>query len=217
MTDLRLYDYAASANCLKVRMLLAMLGRPYERVPVDIFAGETLTGEFAVRNPARSTPVLEIGEGTYLPESAAILWYLAEGTPLLPEHALDRAQVIRWLIIEQTDVIPTMGGLRFRLATGRLSAEDPEARRRHAGALEILALIDGHLREREHLAGERLSIADIAAYAYIHVAPEAGVEIAAFPAVQAWLARVEAAPGFVNDLEPYPPNARRGAGRSIYD
>lgn len=217
MTQLRLHDYGASANCLKVRMLLAMLERPYERVSVDIFAGETLTEEFAARNPARSTPVLEIGEGSHLAESAAILCYLADGTAFLPQDPLGRAQVIRWLIIEQTDVIPTMGGLRFRLATGRLHVQDPEARRRHRGALEILALIDAHLRERTFLVGERLTIADIAGYAYIHVAPEAGIDLSAYPAVQAWLTRIERAPGFVNDLEPYPPNARAGSGRSIYD
>jgi glutathione S-transferase len=216
MTDLRLYDYAASANCYKVRLLLAQLYRPYERVAVDIFAGETLTDDFSRLNPARSTPVLEIGGGTYLQESGAILFYLAEGTPFLPEDPLERAQVLRWLIMEQTDVIPTMGGLRFRLLTGRLRAEDPEARRRHEGAVATLELMDGHLRERAFLVGERYTIADVANYAYVHVAPQAGVDLRSFPAVEAWLARIEAQPGFVNDLEPYPPNAQVGAGSSIY-
>jgi glutathione S-transferase len=217
MTGLRLHDYAASANCLKVRMLLAQLRLPYERVAVDIFAGGTLTEEFRALNPARSTPVLEIGDGVCLAESNAILFYLAEGTALLPHDRLARAQVLRWLIIEQTDVIPTMGGLRFRLATGRLSAQDAEARRRFAAAEEVLALFDAHLRGRAFLVGKAQTIADIANYAYIHVAPEAGLALERYPAVAAWLGRIEAQTGFVNDLEPYPPNARPGAGRSIYD
>ncbi|MGA2756729.1 MAG: glutathione S-transferase family protein [Solirubrobacteraceae bacterium] len=220
MTELRLYDYAASANCFKVRLALAQLRLPCERVAVDIFAGETLTEEFRAINPARTTPVLEIGGGdgaTYLRESAAILFYLAEGTALLPPGRLARAQVIRWLIIEQTDVIPTMGGLRFRLATGRLHAGDPEARRRFTAATEVLALYDEHLARHDFLAGDAYSIADIAGYAYIHVAPQAGLGFERHPSLRAWLARVEARPGFINDLAPYPGNARAGVSRSIYD
>jgi len=217
MTELRLYDYAASANCLKVRLLLALLGLRYERVAVDIFAGETLTDDFAAINPARTTPVLELADGSHLPESAAILLYLAEGTRFLPRDRLERAQVLRWLIIEQTDVIPSMGGLRFRLATGRLQASDPEATRRRRAAEAILELFDEHLREREFLVAAHCTIADIANHAYIHVAGEAGVELGRFAAVGRWLERVGAEPGFVNDLEPYPPNAHAGAGRSIYD
>jgi glutathione S-transferase len=216
MTDLRLYDYTASANCYKVRLLLAQLALPYERVPIDIFAGETLTDEFYRRNPARTTPVLEIGAGTYLQESNAILFYLADGTPHLPDEPLARAQVLRWLIIEQTDVIPTMGGLRFRLLTGRLRAADPDARRRHEAALQILDLMDVHLQDRDFLVADRYTIADLANYAYVHVAPQAGLDLQRFPAVAAWLARIEAQPGFIDDLEPYPPNARVGAGSSIY-
>jgi glutathione S-transferase len=216
MTELRLYDYAASANCYKVRLLLAQLEQPYERVPIDIFAGETLSEEFHRLNPARTTPVLEIGTAAWLQESAAILFYLAEGTPYLPHDRLARAQVLRWLISEQTDVIPTMGGLRFRLLTGRLRADDAEARRRHEGAQQVLELMDEHLREREFLVADRYTIADIANYAYVHVAPDAGLDLAGFPAVRAWLTRVEGQPGFIDDLEPYPPNARAGVGRSVY-
>jgi glutathione S-transferase len=124
--------------------------------------------------------------------------------------------VLRWLIIEQTDVIPTMGGLRFRLATGRLVAGNPDAVRRLAAAEEVLALFDDHLGRCEFLVGERYTIADIACYAYIHVAPEAGLDVGRHPAVGRWLSRVEAQPGFINDLAPYPPNAAAGAGSSVY-
>ena len=129
MTDLRLYDYAASGNCYKARLLLAQLGRSYERVPVDIFAGETLTDEFERINPARTTPVLETEDG-YLSESNAILVYLAAGTPLLPDDPFELAQVVRWLIYEQTDVTP-IRNLRFVLLVGRLASDDP--RRPRAG------------------------------------------------------------------------------------
>jgi glutathione S-transferase len=212
---LRLYDYVASANCLKARIALAQLGIGYERVPVDIFAGETLTDEYAAINPQRSTPVLQIDDGTYLMESNAILHYLAEGTPLLADDALERARLVRWLILEQTDVMPTFGGLRFRLATGRLKPDDPDAVRRRAAGEATLELLDAALRSADFLVGGRYTIADVAVYAYTHVAPEAGYELP--PAVERWVRRVEATPGFVNDLEPYPPNARAGAGRSVYD
>jgi glutathione S-transferase len=212
---LRLYDYPASANCYKVRLLLAQLGREYERVTVDIFAGETLTDAYEVMNPARSTPVLEIDEGVFLPESGAILAYLAEGTPFLPADAVERAQVLRWLLFEQTGVMMTIGGLRFRLLTGRFPADSDAAQRRRREALAALAILEGHLARNEFFVGS-YGIADIALYGYVHVAGDAGIALADFPAVAAWCERVAAQPGYTNDLAPYPPNAQRGAGRSIY-
>jgi glutathione S-transferase len=214
---MRLYDYAASANCYKARLLLAQLGRPYERVPIDIFAGDTLTDDFAAKNPARSTPVLETDDGRYLQESNAILWYLADGTELLPDDAFDRAHVLKWLILEQTDVMPGIGGLRFRLLTGRWSPDQPEAVARRELGLAALRMLETQLGERAFFVGDRYTIADIAVYAYTHTAPGAGFDLEKFPAVTAWLRRVEQQPGFMNDLEPYPPNARPDASASIYD
>jgi glutathione S-transferase len=214
---LRLYDYSASANCLKVRLLLAHLGRSYERVPVDIFAGDTLTDDFARLNPARSTPVLELESGAHLQESNAILVYLAEGSELLPDAAFERAQVMRWLFFEQADLVPAIGGLRFRVITGRLTANGPEAKRRRAAGHDVLGLLDDHLREREFMVAEIFSAADIGIYGYTHVAPEGGIEHAPYPAVRAWIERVERLSDHINDLEPYPPNARAGAGQSIYN
>lgn len=210
---MKLYDYAASANCYKVRLLLAQLGRDYERVPVDIFAGDTLTDEFAAINPARSTPVLEHPAGVFLPESNAILLHLAKDTPLLP----DDPQVYRWLFFEQADVVPAIGGLRFRLITGRLRADEPDALRRRAAAHDVLVLLDGQLAERDFIVGDGYSVADIGLYGYVHVAHEADLDLEPYVSVCAWLQRVESTPGYVNDLEPYPPNARVGASRSIYD
>jgi glutathione S-transferase len=212
---MRLYDYAASGNCYKVRLALAQLGIQYERVPVDIFAGDTLTDEYALLNPARTTPVLVQEGHEPLPESAAILLHLAEGTELLPADPGQRAQVYRWLVFEQTDVIPAVAGLRFRLQTGRIEPDGREAQTRRAAGEELLGLLDDHLGGREWVAGERYSVADIALYGYLHVAHEAGYSVPA--AVGAWLERVAARPGYMNDLQPYPPNARPGAGHSTYE
>src|SRR5256885_261851 len=174
---LRLYDYFASCNCYKVRLLLAHLGLQYERVPIDIFNGETLTDEYAEKNPSRTTPVLETEDGRYLPDSNAILVYLAKDTPYLPDDAFELAQVVRWLVYEQTDVIPTMGGLRFRLLVGRLTPSDPKAIRRKEGALDVLRLLDDHVATRDFFVGERYTIADIAIYGYSHRAHEAGIDM----------------------------------------
>jgi glutathione S-transferase len=213
----RLYDYPASGNCYKVRLLLAQLGQPYERVPVDIFAGDTLTDEYAAINPARTTPVLETDDGRFLPESNAILFHLAQGTPFLPEDPFDVAQVVRWLVYEQTDVIPTMGGLRFRLLVGRLTPGDPDAVRRKEGSLEVLRLLNDHVAGREFFLGGRYTIADIAIYGYTHLAHEAGIDMEPYANVRAWFERVEQQPGYVEDVEPYGANAAPGAGRSLYD
>jgi glutathione S-transferase len=216
MGGLRLYDYAASGNCYKVRLLLANLGREYERVPVDIFDADTLTDEYAAKNPAREVPVLELPDGRYLTQSGAILVYLAEGTELWPDDRFDRADVLRWLLYEQTDVLPATGGLRFRLITGRLEPGSPGVQARREAGERIVSLIDEHLAAQPFFAAGRYTIADIAIYGYVHVADEAGYDLSTYPNLTRWLERVQAQPGYMNDLEPYPPNASELAGRSIY-
>ncbi len=214
---MRLYDYPASCNCYKVRLLLAHLGIPYERIPIDIFNGETLTDEYAAVNPMRTTPVLETEDGRHLPDSNAILLYLAQGTGYLPDDAFGMAEVVRWLIYEQTDVVPMIGGLRFRLLVGRWSPSDPDAMRRHNGAGPVLSLLDDHLSQREFFVRERYTIADIAIYGYTHLAHEAGLNVQPYANLRSWFARVEQQPGYVEDVMPYGANAAPGAGRSIYD
>ena len=212
---MRLHDYPASANCFKVRLLLAQLGLDCERVEVDIFGGDTLTDEFARLNPARMTPVLETEAGP-LPESNAILVHLAEGSELLPSDPAERAQVMRWLFYEQAEIQPGIAGLRFRLLTGRLDPDDGRLPQRQGTGAAALAVLDGHLREHAFLAGERYSIADVSVYAYVHVAADARFDLADYPAVADWVARVETTPGFMNDLQPMPPNSMLGESRSIY-
>ena len=214
---LRFYDYAASCNCYKVRLLLAHLGIRYERIPIDIFAGETLTEEYSRINPMRTTPVLQTQDGNYLVESNAILLYLSRGTEYLPDGSFELAEVVRWLIYEQTDVIPMIGGLRFRLLTGRLSPADPAAVRRAAGAQEVFELLDDHLSAREFFVADRYTIADMAIYGYTHLAHEAGLDVTPFRWLRAWLDRVVRQRGYIEDVEPYGANAAPGAGSSVYD
>lgn len=211
---MRLYDYAGSGNCFKVRLLLRLLDREVERVPIDIFAGETLTDEFARLNPLRETPVLELDDGTTIAQSNAILWYLAEGTAFLPDSTLGRAQVVQWLSFEQERVMSGIGGARFRIVTGR----DPElAASRLAVGHTALETLEAHLADHPFLVDDRITIADISCFAYTHVAPDAGYDLAEFTAVTAWLGRVRAQPGFLDDHVPYGDNALPGRSRSVYD
>jgi glutathione S-transferase len=213
---MRLHDYPASGNCYKVRLLLAQLGRDYERVHVDIFDGGTLTDEFAALNPTRTTPVLEVDGGEVLLESNAILTYLAEGTEMLPHDAIERAHVMRWLFYEQAEIVPSIASLRVRLAAAVLPPDHPAAQRMRQAGARCLEVLEGHLSERTFLVGERYTIADISIYAYVHVAGEATLDLADYPEVSSWIGRVEATPAFVDDLQPIPPDTRFGAGRSIY-
>jgi glutathione S-transferase len=215
--NLRLHDYAASGNCYKVRLLLAQLGLEYERVPVDIFGGDTLTDEYAKINPQRQTPVLERDGAEPLTESGAILVHLAEGTDYLPEDPNERAQALRWLFFEQTEVIQGIAGLRFRLITGRIRPDGREALWRRSVGDAALKVLNDRLEKRDYLAGATYSIADISLFAYVHVANEAGFELSKNPNVEEWIRRVEGTRGYMNDLEPYPPNSYAGQSRSIYD
>ena len=151
---LRLHDYAASGNCYKVRLLLAQLGLEYERVPVDIFGGDTLTDEYAKLNPQRQTPVLERDGAEPLTESGAILIHLAEGTEYLPEDPNARAQALRWLFFEQTEVIQGIAGLRFRLITQRIRPDGREALWRRSVGDAALRVLDDRLGKNTYLAGE---------------------------------------------------------------
>jgi glutathione S-transferase len=211
---MRLYDYSASGNCYKARLLFALLDRPYERVPTDIFAGDTLTTGFGRLNPARETPVLELDSGEVVVQSNAILWYLAEGTDYLPADPLARARTVQWLHFEQERIMRGIGAARFFVLTGR-NPELVDARiALGRGALDAL---EAHLLGREFVVGDTPTIADVAVFAYTHVAPDAGIDLDPLPAVRSWIARIEGLPGFMDDYVRYPDNARPGGGRSIYD
>ena len=174
---------------------------------VDLFARETHTPEHLARNPDGRVPVLELDDGTTLPESGAILLYLAEGTPLEPADPVGRARVHQWLFFEQNQIEASLAVARFQLLTGRARPKDVEAlvaKGRAALASLERGLGDG----RPFVCGEAYTVADIALYGYVHCSAESGADPRELARVGAWLDRVEATPGFVNDLAPFPPAAR---------
>lgn len=192
---LRLYDYLDSGNGYKVRLLLTQLEVPFTLIEVDILKGESRTPEFLRKNPNGRIPVLELENGQMLAESNAILFYLADGTPLLPEGRWERAQVMQWMCFEQYSHEPNIATARFWL---RHSALDDErraalAQKRILGTA-ALAVMEQHLVSRTFFVDKRYSIADIALYAYTHVADEGGFELTPFPHIRAWLARVQGQP-----------------------
>jgi glutathione S-transferase len=201
---LRLYDYLPSQNAWKVRLLLSHLGLPYERVPVSIFEGESHAEAYLEKNPAGAVPVLEVEPGRFIAESNAILCYLAEGTPFLPEDRFERAKVMQWLFFEQSCVEPQIGSLRYWTLTGKLAkrSEDMVAGKR-AYSLRALAALERRLAGHRFLAGGRYTIADMAVYAYAAHADEAGLDLAPYPALRAWIGHVEAEPGFLRERFPY--------------
>ncbi|MEX0760150.1 MAG: glutathione S-transferase family protein, partial [Tistlia sp.] len=192
---LKLYDYQDSGNGYKVRLLLAQLGRRYERIELDIDRGETRTEEFLAINPNGRIPTLLLENGRPLAESNAILCYLAEGSAFLPSTAYARALVLQWLFFEQYSHEPYVAVARYILR--HLPEDHP--RRRQLPELRLrgqqaLAVMEAHLKDRTFLVGERYSIADIALYAYSHLADDGGYELSAYPAIGAWLKRVAAQP-----------------------
>lgn len=193
----KLYDYLESGNGYKVRLLLHQLGIPFERVELDIAKGETRTPEFLRINPNGRIPVLQLEDGTCLAESNAIQWYLAEGTPFLPGGRLERAQVLQWMFFEQYSHEPYIAVLRFWTHMGWLEAKAAEVPDRRARGEAALRVMEQHLARRDWFAADRYTIADIALYAYTHVAHEGGFDLGPHPAVRAWLERVRSQPGHV--------------------
>ena len=198
----RLHDSAGSGNAYKVRLLLTHLGLSFERIEYDTDRGATRTPEFlATKNPNGRIPVLELADGRCLAESNAILCYLAEGTPLLPPAAGEegrwlRAEVMQWLFFEQYSHEPHIATLRHWITHGlemtpERTAALPGKRKWGVAALGVM---EQHLRARPYFVGDRYTIADIALYAYTHVAGEGGFDLQPYERVRAWLARVAAQP-----------------------
>jgi glutathione S-transferase len=209
---MRLYDYGPSANCLKARLIIDRLGIPCELVPTDIFTGETLTEDYLARNPDGRTPLLELDDGTCLAESNAIALYLAEGSDLVPEDPVERAQVMQWLFFEQNRLEPNVGTARFLRMTGR-SGQRPEVLARCLESGEsAIATLERHLASHDFLVGNRLTLADLVVGCYGSAGEGAGIDMAPYPAVRAWVGRLHEA-GISTEVEPYPPNAIAGAGK----
>jgi glutathione S-transferase len=193
-----LYDSPVSGNCYKVRLLLARLGIPYERRTVDVVDRSNRPELLGDLNPALRVPTLVLDDGRPLAESGAILWYFGEGTELVPADRYERAQVLQWMFFEQYDHEPAIAVARFWLAySGRPEAFADRLSERQKAGYRALDAMERHLDGRPYLVGNALSLADIALYAYTHVAHEGGFELAGYPAIRAWLERVAAEPRHV--------------------
>lgn len=196
---LRLYDFLPSGNGYKVRLLLAQLGIPFERIELNILNGETRTPEFLSKNPNGRIPVLETESGQFLPESNAILFYLSEGTEFLPSDRFLRAQVLQWLFFEQYSHEPFIATSRFWISILGKSEEyrGALAQKREPG-YAALTVMEKHLTSHTFFVGERYTIADISLFAYTHVADEGGFALTRFLAIQAWLERLKSQPRYVS-------------------
>jgi glutathione S-transferase len=202
-----LYSMRRSGNCYKVRLALAQLAIPHKLVEVDILKGETHTPDFLAKNPNGQVPLLEVAPGRYLPESNAILWYVAGDTPLAPDNRIERAETLQWMFFEQHALEPNVGAAYFWLALVKGGRE----LQRHAiedwmeDGYRALGVMEKHLAGHRYFTGEHYSIADIALYAYTHLAHECDFDLARFPAIREWLARVAREPGHVTmDFAPLP-------------
>jgi glutathione S-transferase len=189
-----LYDSSVSGNCYKVRLLFAQLGVEYERRELSVVDRSNRAELIGALNPARRVPTLALDDGRSLAESNAILWYFADGTAYLPSDAFERAKVLQWLFFEQYDHEPTLAVVRFWVCFAADPPPAGEIDARRAAGYRALDALEGGLGEEPFLVGGRYSIADIALYAYTHVAPEAGFELDSYPRIGAWLGRVAAQP-----------------------
>ena len=191
-----LYSMQRSGNSYKVRLALAQLGLPYRLVEVDILQGESRTPEFLAKNPNGQVPLLEAAPGRYLAESNAILWHVASGTQLRPDNRIDRAEALQWMFFEQHSIEPNIGAAYFWLALVKGGRELQQ----HAledwmeEGYRSLAVMENHLKHHRFFAANRYTVADIALYAYTHLAHQCDYELATFPEIRAWLDRVAAQP-----------------------
>ena len=192
-----LYDSAVSGNCYKVRLLLAQLGIPYERQELSVVDRSARQEILGGLNPALRVPTLVLDDERALGESDAILWWLGDGTAFVPTDPWERAKVLQWMFFEQYSHEPHIAVARFWLhMLGAAPSEEALAEKQRLGYLALDAL-EGGLVGQEFLVGGRYSIADIALYAYTHVAGEGGFDLGRYPAIRGWLARVAAQPGHV--------------------
>ncbi|NER21628.1 MAG: glutathione S-transferase family protein [Symploca sp. SIO1C2] len=199
---LRLYSFLPSGNCYKARLLLAQLAIPYERIEVNILKGESRTPEFLSKNPNGRIPVLETENGQFLAESNAILFYLSQGTEFFPQEPFARAKVMEWLFFEQYSHEPYIATSRYWISIlGKENAYREALQQKREPGYAALSVMEQHLTNHQFLVSDRYTIADISLFAYTHVAEEGGFNLASFPAIQAWLQRVQAQPRYISIRE----------------
>jgi len=192
----RVYGMAESGNCYKVKLLLSQLKQPFEWIETDIMQGKSRTSEFLAKNPNGKVPTLEISPGVYLPESNAILCYLAEGSPYWPADRLARARVMQWMFFEQYSHEPYVAVARFILLLLK-QPNHPDLAEKQRRSHLAFAVMEQHLAKELFFVGGQYSIADIALFAYTHVADDGGLDLAPYPAIRAWIEQVKAQPDYV--------------------
>jgi len=205
-----LYSMQRSGNSYKVRLALARLGIPYKLVEVDILQGESRTPEFLAKNPSGQIPLLEVAPGRFLAESNAILWYVAGGTTLAPEDRIGRAEALQWMFFEQHSLEPNIGAAFFWLCLikGGRDLQQHALEDWMENGYRALAVMEMHLEKNRYFVADHFTIADIALYAYTHLAHECDFDLARFPAVRRWLDRVAAEPGHMPmEWQPQPLDA----------
>ncbi len=195
---LMVYGDYRSGNCYKVKLMLHLLGREYQWLPIDILKGETQTAEFLAKNPNGKIPVLELEDGTFLWESNAILNFLADGSEFIPNEPRLRTQMLQWQFFEQYSHEPYVAVARFiQLYQGMPEARREEYEVCHVRGHKAFRVMEQQLQRTLYLVGEQYTLADIALYAYTHVAHEGGFDLSGYPAINAWLARVASHPRHV--------------------
>ena len=195
---LKVYGDYRSGNCYKVKLMLHLLGREYQWLPIDILKGETQTAEFLAKNPNGKIPVLELEDGTFLWESNAILNFLADGSEFIPNEPRLRTQMLQWQFFEQYSHEPYVAVARFiQLYQGMPEARREEYEVCHVRGHKAFRVMEQQLQRTPYLVGEQYTLADIALYAYTHVANEGGFDLSGYPAINAWLARVASHPRHV--------------------
>jgi glutathione S-transferase len=201
---IKLYDYRPSQNAYKVRLLFSHLALPHQTVEVAIFDGAGQTAEYRAINPTGAVPAVQLDDGRVLAESMAILMYFAEGTDYLPADTFARAKVLQWLSFENDYLQNSIGSLRYWTLTGKRERRPAElVAGKVATATRCLRILDDALATRPFLVGGRYTIADMACFAYTHLAGDAQLPLASYPNVMGWLERVRAQPGFLAKVYPY--------------
>lgn len=198
MSRIEIYGDSISGNCYKVQLLCAQLGIDHSWHELDLLKGDARTDEFLAMNPNGKTPLLQLADGRFLPESNAILWYLAQGSALVADDAYEMASILSWMFFEQYSHEPYLAVARFiKVYLGDPPEKQAELEGKYPGGYKALKVMDQHLAKADFFAGKRYSIADIALYAYTHRAHEGGFSLVKYPNVRGWLKRVEHQPGYI--------------------
>lgn len=195
----KLYEFSTSGNCYKLRLAMALLEIDFERVEIDITKGESRTAEFLKINSNGRVPVLQISDKDYLPESNAALWYLTSNTELMPRSKLDQAKVLQWMFFEQYSHEPFIATSRYWIhILDEAAQHKDELKEKKLKGYAALDVMEQHLEKNKYFVGEQLSAADIALYAYTHVANEGGFDLSRYRAIKDWFARIESSKNYVS-------------------